>query len=707
MNERHLTTGRVLAAIAIAGIAGAAILLVGGSQIGVWLVFIGIPLGLIVTGALFVRRTIVDHRTTDDRFAQRRAIHAGEDVQELRSTIEELADTHPDWESDEHLDAIADLETEIEETGIDVEPDARTVTLSAPIDGADTDTIETVHDRIDEGERAIAASFAEYSEPVFETLDAAIYQLVTAELIDERPETIPPNPDGKTLDLQDCREISTALQERRSFLDDALDHAVEELRDRSDDPDAPTDLEGAIETATEHREAHEYAEAVDALTTVVDHVDDPLVETDVVIADPPEAEPDEDEDPTAVPADDPALDEQSPAERRESGVEPDEEEIEEDSAVASDADLDAGTVTDTDEDTPGETGDDTAVVAAPPATGDDEENEGGSARGSDPSEPRRETSEEGSSDPTVENDGEKERPEEYDGAKERTEERQIQDDRALRGDTVDEDDGDSPSDEGSGFVPAQPVDSDDDSDEPLTRGGGRPPTDESVPPESGDGDVETREKHDDFPQTEASDESGGDADAADSEEDAGRSESERTESTDGGIISTSAFEAATPQPVDDGSSGEQPGEITEPVVASVDESGSDRTDDDAGVPDDARFDDEPVKEVIEEPIRDEATEEYTDHDVIADPWGDPDTDSETDIATERFKGGVVDETLDDIAPAEPDEDDADHDQNPTDEDAEQPLFSESVSEDEADTADPENTSDGDDGLFTTGGTVDE
>jgi hypothetical protein len=725
VNERHRVTGRVLGTVGAVGIAGLAILLVGGSQVGVWLVFLGVPLGLVIAGALFVRRTILDYRTAADRFAQRRAIHAGEDAQELREILEELRESHTDWESDEHLEAISTLETEIEEAGIDVEPDARTVTLSASIERDDTDEIEQLHGRIDEVERSIASSFAEYSEPEFDSLDSAIYQLVSAELVDERPETIPPSPEGKSLDLQDCRELSSALHERRTFLDDALDRAIEELHDRADDPDAPADFEDAIETATSHRETGEYTDAVEELTTVVGHVDDPVIETDAVTDD--ETESDEEVEPVAAPpadpdgsgpsteppaeqgdeetqgiGDDSAIVAAPPAPSDDDGQERSTDESDSptaDSGAEPQDPAEQGEVHGSDDDAAtgeeSETGDDQA--AAPEVADESAESESvtdsassetgrprsgrtddtrilplGSRSFADDAPPDHQGDGVGTEEPvepgqearTVADSGE-----EDDDTGERTDERQIQDDRAHSGDTVDEDDADSPSEEESGFVPTWHVDSDDDeedSDEPLTRGGGGHTTD-------GDGSATTSSGED-------GDGSGG----GDVEE----TESDHAESTDGGMISASGFEPAIPRETEDedpltrGQAAVEDAPVedapVEDVAADSDGGTAADRDENQTVPDDARFDDEPVKEVIEEPIRDEATEEYTDHDVIADPWGDPSSDSETDIATERFKGGVVDETLDDIASADAESnsgaDDTSTSTDGQDDDADGPLF---------------------------------
>jgi hypothetical protein len=1025
MDDRYRITGRALGGIAIAGITGLAALLLLGSQLGVWIVFVGVPLGLAVAGGLFIRRTIVDHRTTDNRFAQRRAIAAGEELQELSATVDDLRNEHPDWEPNEHLETLSTIESEVEDAGIEVEPDARTVSLATDIDGSQTDAIEQLHNRIAALERDIAASFGEYSEPAFDELDGVIYQLVSAGLLDEPPQTTPPTPDGNRFDLQDCQELSAALSERRAFLDDALADAIEERRSG-----AAEDSE-RVSKASKLREAGEHSEAVEALTGDGDHeVEESAVESDHKESPAEEADGDTPAEPTPLggATDDTEVDSESETDGDElvestesdgdepiavSGLEADDarsadgvaddssvgaagsddERGESEEAVAAgtdsgepvetDPDSDEGSVSEEDEllaeteeesndededdevaesvegdevdehtadetddqvaepmgsaetgtagldtedtepdgtdddeatetgtanddeavtavddgqpvevdpssrdsvdsstadsdrptrvsadETEGEEADDADVeetndldvVAAPPPPSDEEpasdsdesdtageseyrmladldssstesdthsaeetdsstsaasdtESRSPSSESADSHEDSTETGEkeafefgpdrddsesddvtdsadvEDSQDPegspfdsvqsatdrpsrdeerrvteepvteTVSEDaaadpfesdsqssseqigptrrgGEDERvlpldrsdhdddqtPEMSDTESqgenpvtdtsmddgvvsedqaeteeagddetpEGEEDRQIEDDGDHTEDTVDEDD-DSTAEGASGFVPAEPVDSDDEngSDGPLTRGSGRVP-------HNNDRLTRSTASHDD--DADQADEPRTDEEDAAAHDEANTDDasSGRPESTDGGTVPAAPQDSPTDQ-LDEKHSDEddEDDEDDEGQESADDSSAAADEEPDDQVPDDALFEDDSVKEVIEEPIRDEATEEYTTHDAIADPWGDPASDSETAIADQRFSsGGVVDETLDDIAP----EDESDDESEADDADDGQALFSDAAT-DESDAATTDEASTGEAGLF--------
>ena len=285
---------RLVAVVLLAGGVGASVLLATGSDIGVGLAGVGVPLVVAVGIAVYVQMTINQNATTPGEFVHDRARSAATTFRDEVTTYNRRRGHHPAWETGRLDTQVDQLVDDFAAAGVTVSPDDGTFEIDDPSNPREFDSLE---EAVSEFARQRDASFEEFVETEIRRADDALGRLApdvlpASDIDSVPPSATPSDPDDAAATLSEARETGRATVERAANQVaetiqqyDGDPATIRESLDRAESAAADGQIETAVEAIEQATSTAEAAvgEAFDdrreTVEALVETVDQSVVET--------------------------------------------------------------------------------------------------------------------------------------------------------------------------------------------------------------------------------------------------------------------------------------------------------------------------------------------------------------------------------------------------------------------------------------------
>jgi hypothetical protein len=285
---------RLVAVVLLAGAVGAGVLLATGSDIGVGLAGIGVPLVVAIGIAVYVQMTINQNATTPGEFVHDRARSAATTFRDEVTAYNRRRSQHPEWETGRLDTQVDQLVDDFAAAGVTVSPDDGTFEVDEPSNPREFDSLE---EAVSEFARQRDAAFEEFVESELRRADDALDRLAPDVLAAEEVESVPPSatpsdPDDAAATLSEARETARDTVERAANrVEETIQEydgdpaTIRESLEQAESAAADGNIETAvakIEQATSAAEAavgEAFDDRREAVEALVETVDQSVVET--------------------------------------------------------------------------------------------------------------------------------------------------------------------------------------------------------------------------------------------------------------------------------------------------------------------------------------------------------------------------------------------------------------------------------------------
>ncbi|GAB6878441.1 hypothetical protein JCM17823_07150 [Halorubrum gandharaense] len=269
MNDRKFTLaigGSALATMAI----GLGMFLYVGSQIGVYVLLLGIPTVIVGGTIAYVQRSKPSGGQKTTRYFEDKAQQVGERMRSLLVEYDRLLDRLDDWDGGETHDEISYVVDRFDDAGVEFDRSTNRFQIRG---GGDLREIERLDTQVDELRTELAESAHRHVTQERETCIEAQERLRTEGLIDRvrEPDDVP---------VGDPDAILSAMAAFDTKIEAAVDDAVETLQTLAERNDRPADqVERGAGNARSSIERGEYAAAAGALVETRDRMEGDLATT--------------------------------------------------------------------------------------------------------------------------------------------------------------------------------------------------------------------------------------------------------------------------------------------------------------------------------------------------------------------------------------------------------------------------------------------
>lgn len=233
---------RLVAVVLVAGGVGAGVLLATGSNVGVGLAGVGVPLVVAAAIVVYVQRTVNQNATSPGEFVRDRARNTAGQLRDELTTYERRRGQHPEWDTTQLDTQVEQLVDDFAAAGVQVSPEDGTFTVDEPGNPREFDTLE---DEVAEFARQRDESFVSFVETAVGRAATALDRLSPGVLDPDEVESVPASavpsePDGAATTLSEARDTARETVER------AADRVEETIQEYDGDP---TTIRDHLETA--------------------------------------------------------------------------------------------------------------------------------------------------------------------------------------------------------------------------------------------------------------------------------------------------------------------------------------------------------------------------------------------------------------------------------------------------------------------------
>jgi hypothetical protein len=250
--------------VVVAASIGVGVFLAFGSQIGVVVFVIGIPVALVIGGISYVRMTVGEGSTSTFQYTNEQAKQAARDLQDLGRTFLQLRENYPGWQAETVDQRLEEIVASMADVGVEYDRSANSFRVDE-VQGSFQE-VQTIRGDIESTKTTLRDSFCGFARAEIGRLDEALDRLADAGLAPdaERVDSseIPEEPDE--WDVETARDH---LDDQRSVLLSGVSEAVETIHrklDASDPPD-PGQVEASLAKAESELEAGALTDAVSAV----------------------------------------------------------------------------------------------------------------------------------------------------------------------------------------------------------------------------------------------------------------------------------------------------------------------------------------------------------------------------------------------------------------------------------------------------------
>lgn len=257
MASRVQTVGAIAGAAVAVGVLGAAVLLVLGSQLGVWIVAVGVPLVIVGGVALYVQGVVNRDSTGTTEFLTDRARNTAVEFREAVTSYTRTREEYPRWNTGE-LDArLSGLADDFEAAGVSVSVTDGTFTVNDPGNPRDFDELErAVSSFVTERDE----SFREFVRAEIHTANASLDRLAPETLAADETTVADPTDVGDDAGIDAAERV---LQRARDAAREQVDAASERVEETITEYDRdPSVIRQQLESATASAADADFEEAV-------------------------------------------------------------------------------------------------------------------------------------------------------------------------------------------------------------------------------------------------------------------------------------------------------------------------------------------------------------------------------------------------------------------------------------------------------------
>ena len=260
MRKRTRNIALLVAIVAAVAVVGAGVLFFSGSQAGVTVVTLGVPVAVVVVVVLYVKGVVNRESTAAGEFVRDRARSAATELRGELTTHTRLREQYPNWETrqlDTELEQLAD---DFGAAGVDVELKNEMFTVRDPESPRAFDKLESsVSEFADQRDQA----FVEFVRSEVESTEDALNRLSPDVLESSEIDAVSPTEVPSTADAERAESVLNRSRERGR---ETIGRACESVRDTISEYDGnPSVIREHLDEAVTRAEESAFTEAVDLI----------------------------------------------------------------------------------------------------------------------------------------------------------------------------------------------------------------------------------------------------------------------------------------------------------------------------------------------------------------------------------------------------------------------------------------------------------